>query len=88
MSQRFTGMLVSALNAVKKFVEKWSIVFQGLFGILLVQPVGWVMFQRTIGRTAPIEFVVGFLIFIDVLAFWFFCHCLTPDKKQVKPKWW
>ena len=70
------------------FLKRWKIVLEGLIGILIMQPVGWVVLKWVFGPTAPVGLLIGAMIFLFIVSFWFFCSCITPDKKAVKPRWW
>jgi hypothetical protein len=71
-----------------KLSKKNRLLRDMLFGVLIVQPLMWEMFNLPLLRHLPIEFRVGALIFSDLMAIIWFLQCRTPDKTEVKPKWW
>lgn len=73
---------------MSKFFERRKIIFEGLLGILMVQPLIWIALNRAFGPDVPIEFLIGAMVFLFVVSFWFFCACITPDGQAVKPRWW
>jgi hypothetical protein len=73
---------------MNKFFKKWRIFFEGLIGTLIVQPFAWVTLKYAFGPRAPVEFLIGAMMFLFIVSFWFFCSCITPDKKEFKPRWW
>jgi hypothetical protein len=77
-------------DAMKKFLKQYKVVFEGLFGILIVQPIMWeILKSGALGRGISDDWRLGVLIALDLLTFgWFFRHSLTPDKTGLKPKWW
>jgi len=75
-------------KAVKKFVTTWRVYFEGLLTLLFFQPINYMVFKRVFRPDVPFGFLIGWLIFLFIVTLWFFCSCVTPDKKTVKMRWW
>lgn len=76
-------------DAMRKFLKKYKVIFNGLLGLLFIQPIFWELFKHgAMGRDMTDEWRLGVLLALDVVAFAWFWHCLSPDKSAVKPKWW
>ena len=76
------------IDAVKQFFSKWRLYFIGLITLLFLQPVFYAAFNHWFGSRWPHEAVIGMLIFLFIVTFWFFCSCITPNGKEVKMRWW
>lgn len=88
MKPLLAGLASAVIEAVENFFKKWRLYFVALITLLFLQVPFYVVFNHFFGTLWPHEAVIGALIFLFIVTFWFFCSCITPDGKEVKMRWW
>jgi hypothetical protein len=83
------AITTSSTAGTGRIKKSTRLVLEALCGIAIGSFVSWFTFFNSPPMDrAPVEFRIGFLIFIDGLALVWFLQCRSPDKESFKPRIW